>query len=107
MIDHDDAVAIAVIRNPQIGFFCEHAGLQRTNVGCTDLFINVQAIRFAADRNDFGTQFAKYIRCDVVGRAIGTIDHNFQMAQTQLVRERAFTEFNITACSIDNAAGFT
>ncbi|MNN45742.1 hypothetical protein D3C81_1600900 [compost metagenome] len=77
MVHHDHAVAITIQRNTQIGFFCNHARLQRTNVGRTHFFIDVDAIRLTANRNDICAQFTEYIWRNVIRRAVRTIHHDF------------------------------
>ena len=107
MVDHDHAVTVAVQRNAQVGFLCQNTRLQGTNISCPHLLVNVQTIRLAANGDDFRTQFAEDIRGDVIGRAISTVHHNFEVSQAQLIREGTFTEFDITARRINDTVRFT
>ena len=107
VINHNDAVAVTVQSNTQIGFFRDYARLQRTNIGRADFFIDVHAVRFTANRNDVSTQLAQYIWRNVVRCAVSAVHHNFKLVQAQFIRECAFAELNITTGSIDNTTGFT
>ncbi len=106
MVDHNDAVAIAIIGDTQIGFFGQHARLQGAYVGCPDLFVDVEPVRLTTHRDHLSTQLAEHIRGDVIGRAMGAVDNHFERIQAQFVREGAFAEFNITPRGIHDAAGF-
>ncbi|CAH0231344.1 hypothetical protein SRABI106_02187 [Rahnella aquatilis] len=107
MINHDQAVTIAVKSQPDICFFSQNTLLQLTDIRCAAFFVDVHPIRLTADSDDFCPQFAQNARCNVISSAVGTVDHNFQTVQTQFCRECAFTEFDVTTGGIHDAAGFT
>ena len=46
----------------------------------------------------------KHMRGDVIRRAVGAIQGDFQTAQIKIVGERAFAELDITTCRIGNPA---
>ena len=107
MVNHDHTIAIAIQGNTQIGFFSQYTRLQGTHVCRADFFIDVQTVRLAADGDHFRTQLAENIRRNVIGRTVCTVHYNFEVCQAQFIRERAFAEFNVAACGIDNTVGFT
>jgi hypothetical protein len=78
VVHHNDPIAIAIVGNTQIGFFRQHARLQGTNVRRPDLFIDVEAIRLTAHRDNLSAQLAENIRRNVIGRAVSAVDHHFK-----------------------------
>ncbi len=107
VINHDHTVTIAIQGNTQIGLFSQDTRLQGTHVCRANFFVDVQTVRLAADSDHFRTQLAEHIRRNVVSRTVGTVHHNFEVCQAQLIRESAFAEFNVAACGIDNTVCFT
>ncbi len=107
MVNHDDAVTVAVQRDAHVGFLGQHARLQSAHIGRAHFFVNVHTVRLAADSNHGRTQLTQHVRGDVVGGAVGAVDHHFQAIQAQFVREGAFAELNVATRSVDDAAGFT
>ncbi|SSW74765.1 Uncharacterised protein [Klebsiella pneumoniae] len=106
MVNHNHPIAIAVVGNTQIGFFRQHARLQRPHVSGADLFVDVETVWLAAHRDNLGSQLAEDIRGDVIGRAVRAIHHHFQRSQAQFVGKGTLTKFNVAPRRIDDTAGF-
>ena len=106
MVNHDHPIAIAVVGNTQIGFLRQHARLQRTHVGGADLFVDVEAVRLAAHRDNLSAQLAEDIGGNVIGRTVRAVHHHFQRAEAQFVGKGAFTKFNVAPGGINDTAGF-
>src|SRR5690606_27100646 len=53
-----------------------------------------------------GSQLTEYSRGNLIGRSVGTVEHNFQPTQVQRIGG-AFAEFNIATGRIVNAFGLT
>lgn len=51
-----------------------------------------------------GAQFAEHMRSDVVGGAVGGVDHQLQPVEIQVVREGALAEFDVAALGVGHAA---
>ncbi len=107
MVDHDHAVSVAIQRDTQIGFFCDHTRLQGTDVGSADLFIDVNAVWLTTNGDNIGAQLTQYIWRNVIRRTISAIHHNFKLAQAQFIREGAFAKLDIATGGIDDTGGFT
>ena len=46
----------------------------------------------------------QHMRCDVIRRAIGTIDHDLHAMQIEFVRETALAEFDVATGGVIDAA---
>ena len=92
----------AVMR--MIGF---DAPNQRLRMGCAHAVVDICAIGRAANRDDFCTQLVKDFRRDLVSRAMGRIDDDFQSFEREVAGKCAFGKFDVAACGIVQAAGFT
>ena len=54
-------------------------------------------------RDHFGTQFVEYMRRNVIGRAVGTIHHQLEAAQIQIVGKSTFAKLDVTSRRIVQA----
>ena len=79
-INHNQSVGVAIQRNAQVSVVFDHRSTQRAGRGRTDFFIDIKAVRVIAHRNHIGAQLMQYMFGNVVGRAVGGIDHDFQPA---------------------------
>ena len=84
-VDHHDAVGIAVERDAEVGSLLAHRLLQRFRRGGADAVVDVEAVGLDADRDDFGAELVEHVRRDVVGGAVGAVDHDLHALQVQLV----------------------
>jgi hypothetical protein len=73
--------------------------------GGADAGVDVEAVRLGAELDHFGAQFVKHVRGDVVGGAVGAVDHDLQAAQVEFVREGALAEFDVAALGVAQAGG--
>ena len=81
-------------------------GNQCLRMRCTHVFVDVQAIGRTANGNDFGTQFVKHFGSDLIGRAMGCIDHNSHALERKLIAEGALTKLDVATRSIIQTLGF-
>ena len=107
MVNHDDAVAIAVKRDPQIRFLSHDARLEHPHISRTAFFIDVYTIRLATDGDNLRTQFTQHIRRNVIGGTVGAIHHNFQTIEAKFVWKRRFAKLNIAPRRIHDTTGLT
>ena len=75
-IDHQQAVGIAIQCHPIVGVVGAHGQSQSFGVGSAHAVVDVQAIGLTANRNHLGPQFMEDLGGNVVGRAMGRIDHD-------------------------------
>ena len=76
-------------------------------MGSAHVFIDVKAIRFTADADDVCAQFMKHLRRNMVTRAIGAIDHDFQTMQVLFAWESRFAKFDVAIICTRNAFAAT
>ena len=95
MIDHDDAVAVAVEGDAQVRAGVQHLARQFFRHGRTAFLVDVQSVGRYADGADFRAEFLEHVRRDVVRGTVGAIDDDFQAAQFQARADGALAEFDI------------
>src|SRR5258706_348873 len=81
-----------------------HCILQALGIGRAAFVIDVHSVRRVGNRDHFGAQFVKYRRSDMIGGAVGAIDHDAQSAQVEIVREGTLAEFDVAAVGIVDAS---
>ena len=84
MIDHDQPVGVSVQRDADIRVLVQHDLLQALGLRGAAAVIDIETVRFHADRMDFGAQFFKYPGSNPVGRAVGAIDYHANSAQVTI-----------------------
>jgi hypothetical protein len=67
--------------------------------------VDVEAIRLDADRNDLGAQLPERRWRDLVGGAIGAIEHDAQTAEIGIGRQRALGIFDVAGTGFFLAIG--
>ena len=77
-VHHHQAVAVAVQRDAVIRIVLQHGGLQRFGVGGAYFVVDVVAVGFVANADDFRAQLVEYFGRGVVACAVGGIHHQFQ-----------------------------
>jgi hypothetical protein len=45
--------------------------------------------------DDIGAEFVEHVRCNVIGRTMGTVDNDLQSFQVELGRKRALAELDV------------
>ena len=74
----EHAVAVAVECHAEIESFALDEGLQRPQVGCTAVDVDVGAVRLVPDRLDAGAELLERLRREVGVRAVRTVDADAQ-----------------------------
>ena len=105
LIDQDDAIGVAIERNADIGAHFAHLAAQRFRRGRPAILVDVESVRFDADRNHVGAQLPQRFRHHLVGRAVGAIDHHAQAVEREFARQRALGEFDVAVMDAVDAAG--
>ena len=105
LVDDHHAVGVAIERDADIGAHLAHLAGDGAEVGRTAILIDVHAVRFVADGNHVGAQFPQRAGRDLVGGAIGAIDHDAQSGEIDVARQRALGEFNVAVLHAVDALG--
>src|SRR5699024_2786512 len=96
MVGHDAAITITVQRDADIRTVVDDSLAQFLWLRGTIAVIDVQSVRFGADHVDMGAQLTKHTGRDVIGSAMGTVQHQAQTAEGTIAQPgRGFAEFNI------------
>jgi len=94
-IHHHQTVSIAVQRDAKVSLVGSDSIDQGSGMRRANLMVDVQAIGRAANVQHICTQLMKHLGSDMVGRAMGRIDHNLQSLERQIVGESAFAKLDI------------
>ena len=84
LVGHHHAVGVAIERDAEIGAHLAHLGAHRLGRGRAAIQIDVEAVGRDAHRHDIGAQFPQHFRRDLVGGAIGAIDHDAHAVEPRL-----------------------
>src|SRR5581483_2425980 len=101
-VHQDGAVGVAVQRHAEIGSFSQYrlahaGGVQRAAVA-----IDVLAVGIDAQRNHVGAQFVQYVGTDLVGGAVGTVDHHLDAVEGALALQTRLEEHQVAPdCVVD------
>src|SRR5690606_29333217 len=95
----------AIEGNADIGAHFADLGGKRLGRRRADITIDVEPVRFDADRDDLGAEFPKGRRRHLVAGAIGAIDDDAQAVEREIARQRALGEFDIAVVYAVDAAG--
>ena len=79
----------------------QHLGMDRATAG-----IDIHPVRLIADYFDLRSKFAQHCRRNLVGCAIGTIDHHVDPLEVQILRKRPFDKFDVPPLGIVDSIGF-
>ena len=72
-------------------------------MGGAHIAVDVQTIGRAADAHHLGPELMQYGRRDLVGSAMGRIDHDLQTLEGQIAGKRGFAKLDVTAGGIVEA----
>jgi hypothetical protein len=81
LVDHDQAVGVAVERNADIGAGAEHGSFQCAGCGRADARIDVHPVGFGADDGELRAEAAQGFRRGFETGAVGTVEHDFQLRE--------------------------
>ena len=102
-VHHHYPIPVAVERDAEIRAAFPHRFAQRSRRQRAEAVVDVQAVGCASDGNDFRAQLREDARCDVIRRAMGTIDDDSEALQRQVGRYRALAELDVPArCVVDS-----
>ena len=107
MIDHDQAIAIAVQGETHVGAHSGDRELQQIGRHRAAAVIDVPAVGRAADRHDLRAEIGEDARTDLVGSAVGTVDHDFQSRQIETRRQRGGAELLVVRAHAVGTGGTT
>ena len=105
LVAHHDAVGVAIERDADVGAIVVHRIDHGAGVGGADLAVDVEAVGLVADREDLGAEFIERLGRDLVGGAVGAIDHHAQAGEAQLAREGRFDDLDIARLGVVHALG--
>ncbi|MNV61304.1 hypothetical protein D3C71_1538070 [compost metagenome] len=97
MIDHQNAITITIEGDTQVCVLSQDSSLQLPHMRRTAVVVDVQTVGLRGQHHDLGTQLTEYARRNLVGRAMGAVDNDFQTRKTGTGRHAAFAKFNVTA----------
>src|SRR5690606_26337675 len=89
VIDHDQAITVAIQRDAEIGLVLEDRGLHMPGMRRAALFVDIETVRRRADADHLGAEFAEYARGNMVGRAMRTVDDDAKALEVKAERDRA------------------
>src|SRR5205807_1806953 len=102
-IDDQDAVAVAVQCNSQVGGLTFHLGDQALGRSGAKCLIDIETVGLDADRDDVGAQLMEHVGRDVVGRAMRAVDDDLHAFQVELGREGRLAELDVAPAGIVDA----
>src|SRR6478752_5227185 len=78
LVDDQDTIRVTIERNADIGAHLADLCAKRAQVGRPAIFVDVEAVRIDADRDDVRTHFPQCPRSNAIGGAVGTVDDHTQ-----------------------------
>jgi hypothetical protein len=76
LVDDEDAVGVAVERDADVGAQLANLPRERIRRRRADVAVDVEPIRLDADRDDLRAELPQRLGRDLVGGAVGAIDHD-------------------------------
>ena len=98
VIDHDEAITVAIERESDMGPNAGHRELQQIRRRRSAAVVDVAAVGRAADGNDLRAEVGQHARADFVGRAVCAIDHDLHARQINAGFDRRGAELLVDAC---------
>src|SRR5262245_3082561 len=106
LLVHDhDAVSIAVEGDADIGAHLVDLADQVVRRGRTAIPVDVEAVGFDANPDDFGAEFPQRLGRHFVGCPIGAIDHRPDTVEADVLRQRPLGEFDVALARAVDAGG--
>ena len=102
-VHHQHAISVTVERDAKVRTLRQHRCHQGLWVRGAGFVVDVHSIRRAADGDHIGAQFVKHLGRNLVGRAMGCIDHDAQALEREVVGEHTFAKFDVTPWRIVQA----
>src|SRR5512146_2572035 len=90
------AASVPALRHLRaIGALRGHFALHRRGRDRAGLAVDIVPVGRDTQRNDLGAQLPQNGRRDLVGGAVGAIDHDFEAIEPQAAREASLDEFDV------------
>ena len=106
LIDHDQAIAIAIQRHTDVSFEGRNRQAQELGVCRAAAFIDVAPVRRATDRDYVRAEITDGPRPYLVARTVGAIENDLETIQCQVIRKRRGAELLVANPRRINALGF-
>ena len=106
LVDQNGAVGVAVQADAELGAVFADQPLHVVRVQRPAVAVDVPAVRLDADRNHVRAQFGQDVGGDLVGRAVGAVDHDLDAFQRQFARKRVLDEHVVAAQGVVHADRF-
>ena len=78
---------------------------ERRGLGRAAFLVDVEAVGLDAEADDLGAELPQRFGRDLVGGAVGAIDHDAQAVERQVARQRALGEFDVAVLHAVDALG--
>src|SRR5690606_35995426 len=102
LVDHHDAIAVAIERDTHMCLDCGHGLLQQRRIRRAATGVDIRAVWRTAYRDYLGTEFTQRTGPDLVTRSIGAVENNLDALERVVLRERRGTKFLVAnACRVD------
>ena len=104
LVDDDQPVGVAVERDADVGAARDHRLLQQLRLGRAAVLVDVEAVGRDADRDDLGAELPQRLGRDVVGGAVGAIDHDLEAVEAQVLGKGRLGELDVAPARIVDPA---
>ena len=105
LVDDHQPVGVAIERDADVGAARDHRLLQQLRLGRAAVLVDVEAVGGDPDRNHFGAKLPQGFGRDMVGGAVGAIEHDLEAVEAQMLGEGRLGEVDIAAARIVDSAG--
>jgi hypothetical protein len=107
LVDHHAAVAVAVERDPDVAAHLAQLRAGALRVERAARVVDVAPVRLDPEREHLGAELAHHDRADLVGGAVGAVEHHPDPVERQLAREALLEEYDVTAGHVVDSARST
>ena len=105
LVDDDQPVGVAVEREADVGAARDHRFLEQLRMGRAAVVVDVEAVGRDAERDHLGAQLPQRLGRDVVGGAVGAIDHDLEPVEPQMLGEGGLGEVDVAAARVVDPPG--
>ena len=102
LVDDHHAIGVSVERDADIGAHFIDLANEVAGCGRAAILVDVEAVWIDADLDHVGAKLPQRLGGNLVGRAIGAIDHRPDAVEAEVLGQRALGELDIAlACAVD------
>ena len=105
LVDDDHPVGVAVERDADVGPHFAHLARERLGRGRADFEIDVEPVRLDADLDHLRAELPQRLGSDLVGRAVGAVDHDAQAFERDVAGKRPLGVFDVARLDVVDALG--